>query len=44
MKVALTPFWVVLAVMAAPAAALEKCVGADGQISYVDRCPGAIEL
>jgi predicted secreted Zn-dependent protease len=39
-KIALTPFWVLFAVMAAPAAALEKCVGADGSISYVDRCPG----
>jgi predicted secreted Zn-dependent protease len=25
--------------MAAPAAALEKCVDAEGKISYVDRCP-----
>lgn len=39
MKIALTPFWVVLAVMASPALALEKCVGADGKISYVDLCP-----
>src|ERR1700674_4883349 len=38
-KIALTPFWVVLAVLATPAAALEKCVDAAGKISYVDRCP-----
>jgi predicted secreted Zn-dependent protease len=38
-KIALTPFWVVLAVMATPVAALEKCVDAEGKISYVDRCP-----
>jgi predicted secreted Zn-dependent protease len=40
MKIALTPFWVLFALIAAPAAALEKCVDADGKISYVDRCPG----
>ena len=28
-----------LALASGPAAALEKCVGADGRISYVDRCP-----
>jgi predicted secreted Zn-dependent protease len=28
-----------LAVASGPAAALEKCVAADGKISYVDRCP-----
>ena len=28
-----------LAVVAAPAAALEKCVGPDGRISYLDVCP-----
>jgi len=39
-KIALTPFWVLFAVMAAPVAALEKCVDAEGKISYVDRCPG----
>jgi predicted secreted Zn-dependent protease len=39
MKIALTPFWVMLAVMASPALAVEKCVGADGKISYRDRCP-----
>ena len=37
LKIALTPFWVML--IASPAAALEKCVGADGKISYVDVCP-----
>jgi predicted secreted Zn-dependent protease len=26
--------------LAGPALALEKCVGPDGKISYVDRCPG----
>jgi len=39
MKIALTPFGVMLAVMALPVLALEKCVGADGKISYMDRCP-----
>jgi len=39
MKIALTPFCVMLAVITAPALALEKCVGADGKISYVDVCP-----
>lgn len=44
MKIALTRFWiapfgVMLAMIASPALALEKCVGADGKISYVDICP-----
>jgi predicted secreted Zn-dependent protease len=38
LKIALTPLW--LAAMPFPAGALEKCVGPDGKISYVDRCPG----
>ena len=37
MKIALTPFWIMLAVMASPALALEKCVGADGKVHYSDR-------
>jgi predicted secreted Zn-dependent protease len=40
MKIALTPFCVMLAVIATPALALEKCVGADGKVYYSDRaCP-----
>jgi predicted secreted Zn-dependent protease len=40
MKIALTPFCMMLAVIATPARALEKCVGADGKVHYSDRpCP-----
>ncbi len=39
MKIALTPFCVVLAAITTPALALEKCVGPDGKIGYLDVCP-----
>lgn len=32
-------FFLIAIIFSGPALALEKCVGADGKISYVDRCP-----